>query len=447
MIIKNYNEIISNGSDRETMEKRRDALDIIDAAVKAVDPYESVKRVITDDYILVDEKRIDVSCFDHIYVVGFGKASVNMAKAVLDSIRVDKGVLISNDPGSMLKLQGTPLEVHIGGHPIPNQGSLAGTDRILSLLEKTTVNDLVIVLISGGGSSLFCKPRVSLRSLQWLTETLWRLGADIKEINTIRKHLSYVKGGQLAKMNKGTMISLVISDIVGDPLEFIASAPTYPDTTTFNDAKNICQRYSIWDNLPVDVRSVIEQGINGVIPENPGGDDPAFKRVYHTIIASNTHACLAAKKKSEYLGYKTMMITTLITGEAREAGLKLMLTAKDLSKGMKRTAIIGGGETTVTVKGHGLGGRNHEVVLSCVDELSKTDWVLVSFATDGADGNSESAGAIADHYTLQRALELDLNPAEFLENNDSYTFFDNLGDAIITGLTGTNVMDVHVVLT
>ncbi|MEM0493333.1 MAG: DUF4147 domain-containing protein [Candidatus Thermoplasmatota archaeon] len=447
MLIKNYRDIIANGANDEIKRKRKDALEIIEAAVKAVDPYQSVKEIITNNSIAVNEKVIDPSCFNHVYVIGFGKASVDMARAIIDSMHVDKGVIISNDHISASKLHGTPIEVYIGGHPIPNQGSLTGTERIISLINKTTARDLVIVLISGGGSSLLCKPRISLKSMQRITEMLWKTGADIKEVNTIRKHLSYVKGGKLARMNKGTMISLIISDIIGDPLEFIASAPTYPDTTTFNDAKRICEHYNLWEKLPSDARSVIKKGLEGVIPDNPRPDDPVFNHVHHMIIASNTDACLAAKKKSEELGYEARIIPTPITGEAKRAGLNLLLTVKDLSKNsMDKTVVIGGGETTVNVKGDGVGGRNHELVLSCVGELSKTKWVLTSFATDGIDGNSDSAGAIADQYTLPRALRLNLNPEEFLTNNNSYTFFQYLNDALITGKTGTNVMDIQLVI-
>ena len=302
------------------------------------------------------------------------------------------------------------------------------------------------MLISGGGSSLFCKPRVSINDLRKTTNLLLRSGANIKEINTIRKHLSFVKGGQLLKYAKCIVITFIISDIIGDPIEFISSGPTHPDSTTFIEAQNIFKRYKLYKKIPISVRNIISDGIKGIIPETPKKIDKVFNKVFNHIVANNEIACNAAKKKAEKLGYKTMLLTTILNGEAKEMGRYLIRMAKNYKSSKKKMIFISGGETTVTVKGEGKGGRNQEMVLGIVNDIANENIVFTSFATDGLDGNSSSAGAIADSFTLLRADEKKLNPNIFLTENNSYEFFKKLEDFYCTGPTGTNIMDIQLLI-
>jgi len=323
---------------------------------------------------------------------------------------------------------------------------LVWLEKILDVVKLCGKNDLLIVLISGGGSALLCKPRVDLEDLQNTTDLLLRSGADINEINTIRKHLSYVKGGHLAKYAKGVVVSLVISDIVGDPLEFIASGPTCPDSTTFSDAKKVLEKYDLWMKIPTKVRNVIEDGVSGSIDETPKRDDPIFEYVFNYIVANNEIACNAAEEKAKKIGYQTMLLTTSLTGEARDIGRYLVDKADKYRKEEKDFVFISGGETTVTIKGNGRGGRNQELVLEAVGSIAEGDIVLASFATDGVDGKSDAAGAIADGFTLSRGEQKGLDPNDFLKENNSYEFFKELDDLFMTGPSGTNVMDIQVII-
>ena len=442
MLFKNREEIVNNGETLELKKVRGDILDILSYAVKAVDPYEAVKKRFKNECILVDDEKFFLNDFRDVYSVGFGKASFGMMKAVCDSVPIKKGVAVSNSRKNMVKRKN--VKCFIGGHPLPNERSVKGTEAVVKTVEKCGEDDLLIVLISGGGSALLCKPRVSLGDLQITTQMLLESGADINEINTIRKHLSLVKGGQLLKNVKCMVVSFIISDIVGDPLEFIASGPTYPDSTTFKDARDVLERYGLLKRVPLRVKEVIARGLKGGIPETPKQGDPVFDNVHNFIVANNDIAVNAAKDEAEKLGYQTRVFTTSLTGEAREKGVFLLNKVKNYDISGK-TVFISGGETTVTIRGNGHGGRNQEMVLANVEGLSSGDIVFSSFATDGVDGKSDAAGAIADGFTLKRARKQGLDPNVFLRENDSYTFFKKLNDCFITGSTGTNVMDVQII--
>jgi len=443
-MIQNYQKLIANGATQELQQKRKDALDIITAALDAVNPYNAVSTCISENKLVLGTKTLDLTSFEHLYVIGFGKASVGMATAACDNLAVKQGIVITNDPQATSSHE--TLTIMTGGHPLPTQGSITGAQHILELLGQTTQNDLVLVVISGGGSALFCHPRVSLEEMQETTHQLLKSGADINEINTIRKHLSQVKGGQLVTSTPATVVSLIISDIVNDPIDFIASGPTAPDTTTYQDAETILKKYHIWDSIPAAIHTTITKGIQGELPETPKPHDPIFKRVHNSIIASNALACQQAITKAEHLGYTPHLYTTQLTGEARELGPHLVNQAQQLHENNNITAMISGGEPTVTIKGSGKGGRNQELVLSSIKHLEKQPVVLVSFGTDGIDGTSPAAGALADEYTLQRATKQGLDIDHYLENNDSSTFFTHLQDTILTGPTGTNVMDIQLLL-
>jgi len=443
MLFTNYDELILNGSTPILQQKRRDILEMLTAAVDAVQPNRVVKDVFKGSQMVFPSETIDLGSFDHLYLVGFGKASTGMAQAVCDTVKVTKGVIVTNDPRA--RVTHDSIEVLVGGHPLPNEGSLRGAEKILALLQDYDENDAVIVLISGGGSSLFCKPRVALPDLQNTIDLLLRSGATIDEINIVRKHLSLVKGGQLALQTKAVIFSLIISDVIHDPFTSIASGPTAPDPTTYVNAEEILQRYHLWEKISVAVRTVIEKGKKGQFPETLKSDDPAFEKVFNFIIANNEQACQAAVKKAGELGYHANLITTSMTGEAKTLG-RYVVDRVNNSLTKEHAAFITGGESTVTVHGKGVGGRNHELVLGCVEDIDGSGMVLASFATDGIDGNSDAAGAIADGCSLVRAKKKHLVPSRFLQNNDSYAFFQALGDSMRTGLTGTNVMDIQIIL-
>jgi len=444
MLFKNKEQIINNGQTPELKKIRKDILDVLTSAINAVDPYNAVKSRLEDKSIIFGSETIDISDFRNIYLIGFGKASVGMGQAVCDSIEIKMGAVVTNNPNT--KVQCDHVSTYVGSHPIPDQKSIEGAEKILDVVKKCDENDLLIVLISGGGSSLLTKPKVSLKDLQQTTSLLLKSGANINEINTIRKHLSFVKGGQLASSAKCKIISLIISDIIGDPIEFIASGPTCPDSTTYTDAQNILKKYKLWKKLPSSVRTVIDKGIKGKILETPKKNDPVFDNVLNIIVANNEIACRAAKDKSEELGYKTILLTTSLDGEAKDVGRYLTGKAINYSIDAEKMVFISGGETIVKIKGNGKGGRNQEMVLGSVKEIANKKVVFSSFATDGIDGMSNAAGAIADGYTLVRANNKDLDPNNFLNENNSYEFFKKIGDLLLTGSTGTNVMDIQIIV-
>jgi glycerate 2-kinase len=443
MLFKNYNNLVLNGQSPVLQQKRKDVLDMLSAAVDAVQPSRVIKDVFRGSQLVFASESIDLSFFDHVYIVGFGKASVGMAQAVCDAVTVTKGIVITNDPSAIIRNHS--IEVIVGGHPLPNEGSIRGAEKILDLLDTCDENDCVIVLISGGGSSLFCKPRVPLDDLQKTFDIILRSGISIEELNTIRKHLSFVKGGQLVQYTKAVIVSLIISDIVHNPINSISSGPTSADPSTFSDAREILNRYELWTNIPVAVRTVITEGIAGRISETLKENDPFFKTVFNFIIATNERACQGAVDKAKELGYNAELITTSLTGEARDIG-KYLTTRTEKKLSHRKSVIITSGETTVTVQGDGTGGRNQELVLSCVEEIAGKDLVVASLATDGIDGNSDAAGALADGFTLTRALKKKLNPTRFLKKNNSNVFFQALDDTLQTGPTGTNVMDIQILI-
>jgi len=444
MLFKNKEEIISNGETSELKTIREDILDILEHALNAVDPYKVVKKCFYDKSIVFDKHVIDLSKFKNVFLVGFGKASVGMAQAVCDYIDVKRGIVVTNDP--IKKVKSSNIETVVGGHPLPNQDSVKAADKALEIAKKCDKNDILIVLISGGGSSLFSKPRTKLKDLQMVTSLLLKSGADINEINTVRKHLCLVKGGQFAAAAKCFVVSFIISDIIGDPISFIASGPTYPDSTTFSDAKKILEKYDLWEKSPSSLKKVIDDGVKKLISDTPKKDDIVFKNVLNFVVANNKIACKAAEEKARKLGYKTMLLTTSLNGEAKKIGKFLANKALNYMNLGEKFVFISGGETTVTIQGDGKGGRNSETVLGCVKDLDSKDVVFASFATDGVDGTSNAAGAIADGFTYDKAQKKGFDPTVFLDNNNSYNFFKNLGDVLMTGPTGTNVMDIQIIV-
>ncbi|MEM2942671.1 MAG: glycerate kinase, partial [Candidatus Bathyarchaeia archaeon] len=344
------------------------------------------------------------------------------------------------------------VELNEAGHPIPTQDGLEGAKKMLEIAERSSSEDLVICLISGGGSAMMAVPRdgVDIEDKQAVTRLLLNAGADIGELNTVRKHLSAFKGGWLAKKAEpATVLSLILSDVIGNPLDTIASGPTAPDNTTYSDAIQILHKFGLWTQVPSSVRETLEMGARGLLPETPKPGDNAFLKVKNIIIGDNRGACLAAKKNLVEQGFNAQFLTSYMKGEARQAGLLLASIICEISSSgnpvSRPAAVIAGGETTVTVTGRGIGGRNQEVVLSAATVIPRTDGVsLASIGTDGIDGPTDAAGAIVDGKTMERAQEIKLDCWRFLRENDSYSFFSELGDLILTGPTGSNVNDIAV---
>lgn len=336
----------------------------------------------------------------------------------------------------------------------PDEVGIKGTLRMLELAEQAGEDDLIICLVSGGGSSLMPLPRrdISLDSKRQITSALLKCGATITEINAVRKHISAFKGGWLArKCYPATVLSLVLSDVVGDALDSIASGPTVPDATTFNDAHKVLEKYGLWESAPVSIRNLLSDGEKGIIEETPKKRDEAFERVSNVVLGNNRCASVAVCEHLKSKGLNTVLLTSTLEGEAKHVGAVLASIAKEVLESgnpvSKPVAIIAGGETTVTVVGEGVGGRNQELALSAALRLRGSHTItFASFSTDGVDGPTDAAGAIADGKTTERGEKLGLDAETYLARNDSYTYFSKIGDLIITGKTGTNVNDISLLI-
>lgn len=434
---------------------RSDAMTIFQSALAAVDPEEAVRRHLRIDgeTLSLEGRRYDLGACERILVVGAGKAVAPMAKALEDMLgdRIDSGVLVVKD-GHGLPLK--KIHVREASHPVPDERGVAGTLEILKLLDGAGPRDLVLCLISGGGSALLIAPAegITLPDKQATTRSLLACGATIHEINTIRKHLSRAKGGQLARAaHPAGVLSLILSDVVGDDLDVIGSGPTVPDRSSFEDTMEIFKRYEIWDRIPAPVRDRVAQGVKGALPETPKPGDPAFDGCAQVLVGSCLRALTAAAESAERLGYRSLILSSKVEGEAREVAKAFAAIGKEVLSSdhpLKPPAcILTGGETTVTLQGDGRGGRNQEFVLAGALALDGTDRVVVlAGGTDGTDGPTDAAGALADGLSIRRAKALGMDPHAFLKRSDSYHFFKPLDDLIITGPTRTNVMDVYMLL-
>lgn len=423
------------------MTARAAALKIFRAALKAADPYEGVMRHVRVERgtLIAGRRRYRLDGFREIRVVGAGKASARMAQAAerLLGKRISQG-LINVKYGHTAPLRS--IELNECGHPVPDENGMRGARRILDIASQAGPHDLVIAIISGGASALLPYPLPSrtLEEKQRITGELLRCGANIHELNTIRKHMSAIKGGHLAQAAApAQVLALVLSDVIGDDLDVIGSGPTVPDRSTSADAEDILRHYGI--AVPA-------------LAETPKPSDKVFDRVQNLIVGSNALAVAAAEIEAKRLGYRTLVLSTFIEGETREVARVHAAIAKEvLASGRpirSPACVISGGETTVTIRGGGLGGRNQEFVLAAAIDIAGLERVTVfSAGTDGTDGPTDAAGAIADGKTIARAREVGLDPVEYLANNDSYHFFETLGDLVKTGPTGTNVADVRLVIT
>jgi len=497
------------------------AKSICGAALEAVDPVRLVRaNVVRDgDGLRIAGETFDLGSFEKIWLVAFGKAAAGMAEALAEILgdRLSGGLVIvpaaekgmdrskptpsvqdpsrqdplgkndtvstttgsdgrdrpdsipnndkagSVDPVSLGASPARKLEVLEAAHPLPGARSIEAARRALALAEKAGVKDLIIVCVSGGGSSLLCLPAegVTLDEKTGLTRDLLRAGASIRELNIVRKHLSGIKGGRLAKAaSPATVVSLIISDVNGDDLETIASGPAYWDSSTFADARDILERHELWDGAPASVRARIEAGDRGDLPETLKSDDPVFENAHAFVIGNNLAALRGARRRTEGLGYESFILTSTDEGEARKAAHDYAAFIAGLACAMsaapKPICLLAGGEVTVSVRGKGRGGRNTEFVLASLLEFAEEEvasamssgleWLVLSIGTDGVDGPTDAAGAWAVASTLGRAKQLGLDAEKYLDENDSYSFFEKTGNLVLTGPTGTNVCDVRIFL-
>lgn len=423
---------------------RRILEDIFQTAVKSVDPYKLVKG--QDLPVLAPFRE---RLCRRLLVISLGKAALSMAAAAAD-IAADVpvlGVAITKyghtGPGALP----ASIRVFEAGHPVPDQAGVEATREAIRMIREQSGNDtLVLCLISGGGSALFVAPcdGVSLEEKQEITRLLLLNGAEIQELNAVRKHLSLVKGGRLAEIARpAKVVSLVLSDVIGDPLDVIASGPTSPDRSTFGEALAIIDKYGLRSKMPGKALDILAKGARGKIPDTPKPGDPLFRNVENLIIGSNRIAVEAARIRAEELGFPAEVLTTELRGEAREAGRSLARKAVEAAGIAGRKCLIAGGETTVTVRGNGLGGRSTELALAFAGEIKGMGGItFLAAGTDGTDGPTDAAGAIVDGDTVPRAEKLGLDPGKYLGSNDSYNFLKKTNDLLITGPTGTNVMDI-----
>lgn len=430
-----------HSSTLDSIPKAQQVRRILTAALDAVDPYLATQRALK-----LSKK------YRRIFVVGCGKAAYPMAQAVEGVLagKITAGIIITKDGHLPARSKLSHIQACEAAHPIPDERGVEATQMLIDLLAQAGEDDLVICLISGGGSALLTRPvpGVSLSDLQILTNLLLRSGATINQMNTLRKHFDLVKGGGLARLAAPAAVeSLILSDVVGDPLDVIASGPTVPDSSTYQDAWNILNEFNLFDQTPPAILAHLELGRSGHMDETLKPGDPILDKVHNQIIASNLQAAQAALDQARIEGFNTQLLTTSLQGEARRAGADLAAVLRQSAiEGMpihRPACLIAGGETTVTVQGNGLGGRNQELALGSVQPLAGLqDVLLVALATDGGDGPTDAAGAVVNGETLARAAALNLDPADFLSRNDAYHFFHPLGDLLITGPTQTNVNDL-----
>jgi hydroxypyruvate reductase len=425
------------------------------AALAAVDPAQAIKQNVRleGDSLRIGRRSYDLSGYERIFVAGGGKAGSPMITAIEETLgqRITAG-LVNVKHGYLPPEAADVRRVEIveAGHPTPDEAGRRGAERMVELLSSLTEKDLIICLISGGGSALMTlpQPTISLADVQALTGTLLRCGATINEINAVRKHISRIKGGQLARLiHPAQVVSLILSDVVGNPLDVIASGPTVPDTTTFAQAYGVLEKYGLLDKVPVSIVEHLAAGVAGKVAETPKEGDAVFATVYNLIVGSNEIAAQAALNRARESGLNTQLLSTYVEGEAREVAKVLAAVAKEMAQSgqpiPRPGCLVVGGETTVTITGEGKGGRNQEMALAAALAIEGwEDVMVVTLATDGTDGPTDAAGGVATGETVAWARELGLDPEEYLANNDSYHFLEALGELIVTGPTNTNVNDL-----
>lgn len=448
-MIRNTDALLSHGS----VEGRRIALDVIEHACRAVHGYDATRKAVRleDEVLTVTNRTWPLAKIRHLYVLGAGKASISIAEALEDilSHRIEQGVVIVKR-GQKKRLN--RIRVLEASHPVPDAASVRGARAVLDIAARARMGDLVVCIFTGGSSALMTLPAdgLSLADTQTLTEVLLNSGATIREINAVRKHVSAIKGGRLAQqLHPATIVNLTVSDVVGDweALDCI-TGPTVPDASTFQDARSVLTRYDLWEHTPRSIHRHLTQASEPMeTPKDLVGVD-----IHTVMLATNRDACNAATRKAEELGYESMVLSTMIEGESREVGVVLAGIALEVEKAgcpiHPPCVLVSGGETTVTVRDeHGQGGPNLELVTSLALRIQRRSRITAAaVGTDGTDGPTDAAGGIVDGDTIRRADHVGINVVEELKRHNTLHVLDRLGDAVYTGITGTNVMDLRVIV-
>jgi glycerate 2-kinase len=456
--IRRQARIIRNGGSPADRNARRLCLEALDHALRAVDPYRCVKshmRLVGKQLVL-DGIKISLSSLRSVFVLAVGKASASMMRATLQSVGdvPIRGILIAPS-GQELPTFDNRIESFLSGHPIPTQAGVTASQRVIEAVGGLRQDDLLLCLISGGASATLPAPAlgITLQDKITLTNQLIKSEANIHETNTVRRHISLLKGGKLVELCRSSrIISLMISDVPGNCLPDIGSGLTVEDPTSYDDAIEVLKHYHLWRHAPSRIKDHLRKGARGEIPETPKPDSPGFHRVHNVIVADNGTACTAAQRALRKRNLQTSILTTSVEMPARDLGpllASMACASGSYSQRVKRArAMILGGECVVRVTGKGKGGRNQEVALSAVEGISGHDGtVIAAMGTDGIDGNTQVAGAIVDGNTARRASRRRLGAGRFLAKNDSGTFFRLLEDCLVTGPTGTNVADIYLLIT
>ena len=423
---------------------KQHALSIFQAGVDAADPYQAVRHCL----------KLDESLTGKIHLIAFGKGACAMARAAVDIIAASDlagvGIAVTNYENVIAVAN---VDVIGAGHPLPDAAGFHAAQKIAERVSQAQADDLVLVLISGGGSALlpYPVPGVSLEEKIATTNLLLACGATINEINCVRKHLSQLKGGGLARLAAPAQVhALILSDVLGDDLSTIASGTTVADNSTYSDAINILKNKGVWGRVPESVRQHLQQGEHGKISETPKANDPIFKHTNYLLCASNTVSVKAAQVAAEQLGYNTQIYSEQLCGIARDEAEKLAIYAANIVPTLQPLALLAGGETTVNLKGNGKGGRNQEFALAFALAAEKYgltgQWSLLSGGTDGRDGPTDAAGGMVDANSLQTMISAGINPSAYLDNDDAYHALNSVNDLLITGATGTNVADLQILL-
>lgn len=470
LYIKNASKLLGKNLDEDQISLRRLAIETLEKAILAVKPQNLIEKAIQiqDNQLIIQDDEYDLRKFKRISIIGGGKATAEMAFSLekifssYSDITYDGIINIPKDTMKTEILRRSKIKINYAAHPVPDEKGLKGTKSMMKIVETSDKDDLIILLISGGGSALLPlpKPSISLQDLQVVNSLLLASGASIHEINTIRKHLSDFKGGNLAKKlynaSNTTLISIIISDVVGDRLDSIASGPSVPDTTTFSDAVEILKKYNVYKKIPIPVINHLEEGLIDVNLETPKLNDECFNNVYNYVVGSVKSAVEEVISFLDLEGFESLYFSNDIIGEAVKFGKSLydLVSQKVKETSVKSTsgkfALIGTGELTVTIKGKGIGGRNQEMLLSFLDLIKEREipyrFVLIGANLDGIEGNSEAMGGLIDNFVLKQINKKGIKLGKYLENNDSNRFFKLVETEIITGPTGCNVNDLLILL-
>ena len=435
---------------------QRDCLSILRAALAAADAGNAVRRHVrrSRHRLIVGRQHFDLRFYERIFVISIGKAAVPMAHALEEILgqSISQEIVVTKQGHVDRPLRcSMPLET---GHPIPDAAGQQASRAVGQLLRELNARDLLVVALSGGASALLPAPagKITLAAKQKTTDLLLRAGANIHQLNSVRKHLSLLKGGRLASLAyPATVVSLLLSDVVGDGIDVIGSGPTVPDPSTYEDAWSVLASFQLLQRVPRRVLEHLEMGRAGRLPETPKPGDPIFESHHTAIVGSNALALEAAAGAARELGYNTLILSSSMEGETREVAAVHAQILREVVRSRHPlpapACILSGGETTVTIRGEGKGGRNQEFALAAAFGLNGLQNVaILSAGTDGTDGPTDAAGAIVTGSTIERAKQLGLDARAELARNNSYVFFDALGDLVHTGATGTNVMDIHVLL-